>query len=127
MKHITKADPIMKSVKLIFAIITIGLITQSFKTTLPNFIGTFGVAENNPSRIKLTIKENGNFSFQDFSNPKNKTRVSGTWKLKNKNIILVSDSKKAFHHKWKVNSEGTKAKSRMGLSFYSLCKIKTQR
>ena len=112
----------MKSLKLAFILIITGLLTQSFESTTPNYIGTYGVSNNNSSHLKLTIEEDGSFTYKDFTNPKKKINVSGTWNIKNGKITLNSASKINYHNKWKFNKDGTVAKSRKGLLFYTLHK-----
>ncbi len=86
-------------------------------------IGTYGVSENDPSQIELIINDDYSFTYQDFSNSKQKIQVYGTWKLKNNAIILHSNQADAqFHNKWRISEDGHIAKSRKGLTFYKLCR-----
>lgn len=113
----------MKKLQLITFLLLIFTINQSFIQTQPNYIGTFGVTSDDPSQLKLSIEKDGNFSYQDFSNPTKRIEVNGTWKVHGKSVILTSSSAIKFHSKWKFNDNGTVAKSRKGLSFYTLGRI----
>lgn len=106
----------------IFLAILFLTLTVAF-TVKPNsgFIGIYGVSENDPSQIKLTVNSDNTFSFQDFSNPDAKIDVNGKWELKKNTIWLISDSSNtSFHNKWRFTKSGQVAKSRKGMTFYSL-------
>ena len=101
------------------------MIFQSFSVKENLIFGTYGITNTDPSGIELVINENHTFTFKDFSNPKNKINTTGTWAIKKEFIVLKSsDSNQKFHTKWKITNKGSKAKSRKGMTFYTLCKIK---
>jgi len=90
----------------------------------PSCLGVYGVSEEDPSHIQLTLKEDKTFSYQDFSDAKNKIQTSGTWVQKGNKIILKSsESQLRFHHVWTLSDNGKQVKSRKGLCYYSLCKV----
>ncbi len=85
---------------------------------------TYGVSESDPSGIELHLTKNFEFTYQDFSNPDDKIQVQGTYTMKNEKIELVSDTDEVkFHNKWTLSDSRMKAKSRKGISFYSLHKL----
>lgn len=87
------------------------------------YIGTYGVSQDDPSAIQLTLREDATFAYQDFSNPAQPIDVTGSWEVKNKHILLTStDSDRSFHTKWKIVKDGMVAKSRKGITFYTLAK-----
>ncbi len=95
----------------------------TFKTN-PSCLGVYGVSKEDPSQIKLTLKEDNTFTYQDFSYSNNKIQTSGTWVQKGNKIILKSsESKLKFHHVWTLSANGKQVKSRKGLCYYSLCKV----
>lgn len=88
------------------------------------FIGTYGVGPNNPSKIELTINEDHSFSYQDYSNPSKEIDVSGTWEIQSGKIVLMNYySLFSIHDKWKIEEHGMIAKSRKGMTFYTLHKM----
>lgn len=107
------------------AVFAILILMSSFTSKNDNaFIGTYGVSASGTSQVKLTINSDHTYSFQDFSRPENKISVKGNWILKGKKVLLEnSNSEKKFHNVWTFIENGQVAKSRMGLSFYRLCKI----
>ncbi len=107
------------------AVITVFFAANAFTIVdKPNFIGTYGVSEGDPSQIKLTLLEDKTFSYQDFSNPKQKIQVNGNWECNGKTVVLTNyESEAAIHNRWKFTNDGKIAKSRKALCFYSLCKI----
>lgn len=89
-----------------------------------NFYGTYGVSTVDPSQIKLQILENHTFVFQDYSQAKHPVRVSGTWTLKGRKVVLTGkDNQNDFHRVWTFENNAQVAKSRKGLNFWRLCKI----
>jgi len=89
------------------------------------FIGTYGVSNSDPSQIKLTISSDHTFYYQDFSTPHKKIVVNGNWKQKGRKIVLMETNfVNRFHKIWSFAENGQVAKSRNGLTFYRLCKIK---
>jgi len=114
----------MKALKITIAGLVI-LISQSFTFESNNLIfGSYGVTNNDPSKIELVINEDHTFTFKDYSNPNKRINASGTWEMKKDFVILKSsNSKYSYHTKWKVYDNGSRAKSRNGLAFYTLCKI----
>lgn len=114
----------MKKIILVsFIAITLAVLS-SFKTSASDkYIGVYGVSENDPSGIELVLNEDQTYTFKDFSNPNQHINVSGNWTFnKNQFILLNNSSNNSFHSKWKVTKDGKVAKSRKGLSFYTLMK-----
>ena len=95
-------------------------------TKAPNadFIGTYGVSDSNPNKIELTLNADQTFSYKDFSNAEKQIDVQGNWELKN-NVVTLKNytSDFSFHHKWKIKMDGKVAKSRKGMTFYTLVKL----
>ena len=114
----------MKSFINSLAVTIVFITTVSFTNATYDFIGTYGVYENDPSNIKLTIDENHTYSYQDFSDPKNKINITGNWELKGNTVELKTNNiQYTFHNKWKFSKNGQIAKSRKGLTYYTLCKL----
>ena len=105
-------------------IIIIFLILSSFtRVTELDCVGTYGVSENDPARIELTLNKNKIFAYQDLSNPAKQINVTGNWEVNKKKILLKNyDSEFFFHTKWKIAEDGMVAKSRNGMTFYRLIK-----
>ncbi len=90
-----------------------------------SFIGTYGVCASDPAQIELRIMPDGTFTYQDFSNPDKKIDVQGKWEARKDVVVLQSPSTATpFHDKWKFTEEGTVAKSRKGMAFYRLGRVK---
>lgn len=88
-----------------------------------DFIGTYGVSENDSARIELTLNKDKTFTYKDLSNPDKQIDVKGNWSAKNNEILLENyDSEFSFHSKWKIIKDGMVAKSRKGMTFYTLIK-----
>ncbi len=88
-----------------------------------DFTGVYGVSENDPTNIELVLNKDQTFTYKDFSNLTKKIDVTGNWELKNKHIVLKNyTSEFSFHTKWKITKEGMIAKSRKGITFYTLVK-----
>ena len=106
------------------SLLVIVLTTFSFTKAPGNHLpGTYGVSKDDPSRIRLTLNEDYSFTYQDFSNSEKRIVVKGNWEAKGKFVILKStDAKNSFHDKWKISKDGIIAKSRKGLTFYTLGK-----
>lgn len=104
------------------ALICIALFSFAFTHTTPNYIGTYKVSTDDPSNIRLEIRKDGHFYYQDFSNKSQKIKTKGKWVLKNKHIHLTPDKNLKFHSKWSFSKDGRTAKSRNGISFYTLRK-----
>lgn len=82
---------------------------------------TYGVSENDPSQIELSLKDDYTFSYQDFSINSQEIKVSGTYQMKNNTIYLIPKEKNIeFHDKWKLSKDYKTAKARKGLLFYKL-------
>ena len=115
----------MKKILKIAVVMAVVIISQSFTTDMASKIhGTYGVSSKDHSRIKLVINEDHTFSYQDFSDQNNKIDTQGTWENKNQYVQLKSNKPNVkFHDKWKVSNNGAKAKSRKGLTYYTLCRV----
>lgn len=88
-----------------------------------DFVGTYGVSENDPARIELTLNKDKTFTYKDLSNPVKQIDVKGNWSVKNNEVLLKNyDSEFSFHTKWKIIKDGMVTKSRKGMTFYTLIK-----
>ena len=86
-----------------------------------NFVGTYGISEDDPAKIELILNTDKTFSYTDFSNRKKKVDVKGTYEVQNNTVFLKDyNSDVSFHTKWKITNNGKVAKSRKGITFYSL-------
>ncbi|PBQ33261.1 hypothetical protein CNR22_16255 [Sphingobacteriaceae bacterium] len=113
-----------KTIKILTVLATIILMSSFTNKNTTEFIGTYGVTASDPAQIKLVLNSDQTFYYQDFSMQDNKISVKGTWTLKGKKVILKgSDSTKKFHSIWTFSANGQVAKSRRGLTFYSLGKL----
>jgi hypothetical protein len=107
----------------IFSLLAVIFLSYSFTINNPNYIGTYGVSNDDPSEITLDIHKDGTFNFQDMSNTSKPIKTKGTWSLKRSSIILESNQPMKFHCKWKFSADGTVARSRKGMLFYTLTKL----
>lgn len=113
----------MKHIFTFLTTLTTIVLLSSFTTT-NTFIGTFGVSESDPSQIKLSIKADNTFTYQDLSVAGNAINVKGTWTIKGKKVILKSDdATEKLHRVWSFDEAGKVARSRKGLCWYRLCKL----
>ena len=88
-----------------------------------DYTGAYGVSENDPSRIELRLNKDKTFTYQDLSNSAKPINIKGNWEMQHNKVILKNyESEFDFHTKWKITNEGKVAKSRKGLTFYSLVK-----
>lgn len=84
---------------------------------------TYGVSEDNQSQIELRLNKDFTFTYQDLSNSSMKIVVEGTYRIKDKKVLLSANNNEVkFHDKWKITNDGDAAKSRKGLAFYTLRK-----
>ena len=85
---------------------------------------TYGVSENDPSQIELQLNSNFEFTYQDFSDPNQKIKTAGTYTL-DKNTVVLSAKNDVikFHDKWKLSDDKKTAKSRKGMTFYTLKRV----
>ena len=110
-----------KQITLLLSIIVLSTIMAFTYSTTPDFTGTFGVSDNDPCNIELKINNDNTFSFIDYSSKNKKINTTGNWELKNKYIVLISSTPSLkFHNKWKISKNGTIAKSRKGMTYYTL-------
>lgn len=122
---IQETNSMMKSMKLIIPMMAIFLLSSFSGKNLDEFIGTYSVSNSDPSQIKLTINSDHTFYYQDFSSSHKKIVVNGNWKKKGRKVVLMeSNFVNSFHKIWSFAENGQIAKSRNGLTFYRLCKIK---
>lgn len=99
------------------------LLVLAFTPSATTFTeGTFGVGANDPSHIKLQLKADHTFTYQDLSVASAPVKVSGTWSLRQATIQLKSDQKIRFHHTWHLSADQQMVKGRKGLCWYSLCR-----
>lgn len=115
----------MKITIKILMLVTLFVLLSSFtRSTQSSFIGTFGVTASNPSQIKLVLNADHTFYYQDFSVTSQQITVNGKWTLKGKNVLLKANNPtKRFHKVWSFDKDGKVAKSRLGLTYYRLCKV----
>jgi len=85
------------------------------------FIGVYGVSDDNPSSIELSINADHSFSYFEKTST-GVIDVKGKWVQKGKKVFLDSTDKSDFHRVWSFTNDGQMAKSRKGLCFYSLCR-----
>lgn len=111
----------IKSLLFLVAVISFSSFTEISSS---DFVGTYGVSENNPTGIELVLKANHTYTYKDFSNLAKPIDVKGTWEVKNQKVILICDSNLSFHRTWRITKDGKFAKSRKGLAYYSLLKLK---
>jgi hypothetical protein len=91
----------------------------------PSCIGVYGVSEEDSSQIQLTLNADNTFKYQDFYDSKHKISTSGNWVQKGNKIILKSSELQLkFHHVWTLSDNGNQVKSRKGLFYYNLCKVR---
>ena len=109
-------------------LVVIVLATLSFtKAPGDHLTGTYGVSKNDPSCIALSLKEDHTFTYRDLSEPVKPIHVSGNWEVKGKYVVLKNTGPAcSFHHKWKISEDGVVAKSRKGMTFYTLNKFETK-
>ncbi|MEX1001425.1 MAG: hypothetical protein WDZ35_04855 [Crocinitomicaceae bacterium] len=109
--------------KLTLTVLTISI---CFAFTSKNNDGlsvTYGVCKEDPFQIELKLNSDYTFTYQDFSIRSQKIKVQGTYQIKNNKVqLMTKDSQIEFHDKWKIVDDGTTAKSRKGLTFYTLRK-----
>ncbi|MFZ6052586.1 hypothetical protein [Halocola ammonii] len=85
---------------------------------------TYGVSEDDPSQIELQLNSNFEFTYQDFSDPNQKIMTAGTYTLDKNTVVLSAKSDVIkFHDKWKLSDDMKTAKSRKGMTFYTLMKV----
>ena len=107
----------------VIAIILLTLFSFVPRITELDFTGSYGVADNDPARIELILNSDNTFIYKDLSNSAKQINVKGNWKMKNNKIFLISpNSEFSFHTKWKISKDGLVAKSRKGITFYTLTK-----
>jgi hypothetical protein len=106
-----------------FSVILLLTLFSFTQITELDFVGTYGVSENDPARIELRLNKDKTFTYKDLSNSDKQIDVKGNWEAKNNEILLKNyDSEFSFHTKWKISEEGMVAKSRKGMTFYTLVK-----
>lgn len=101
----------------LFAVISFGFVSPAGN----GLEASFGVSTSDPSQITLTLHEDFTFEYQDLSDIQQQIIVEGTYELKNNRISLAAtNSTTSFHDTWKISEDGTAARSRKGLAFYTL-------
>lgn len=89
-----------------------------------NFVGTYGVSKTDPSQIHLTINQDHTYTYRENRGAKGTVEIRGNWEMKGKTVVLNNTSSDMhIHNKWRFKQEGKIAKSRRGLSFYTLGKL----
>ena len=112
------------AIKQLSLLIVITISITSFVLTPTTETMIFGVSKNDPSQIELVLEGNHHFSYRDYSDVNNKINVEGQWKS-TKNLIefIANEGQENFHCKWKITKDGHMAKSRLGMTFYSLIRL----
>ena len=109
------------SIKLSVALLIISICSAFTNLKNDGLNVTYGVSQNDPSQIELRLKKDYTFSYQDFSNSSKKIAVNGTYQIKKNKIQLNSKNKETkYHDTWKISNDNRTAKSRKGLTFYTL-------
>lgn len=86
---------------------------------------TYGVSSSNPSSVELRLTKDFEFTYRDYSDPGRKIDVKGTYTLQNEKVVLTTSQKQVrFHDKWKLTDNRGAARSRKGLAFYRLIRLK---
>jgi hypothetical protein len=112
-----------KLIKTPFIVILLLTLFSFTRITELDFVGTYGASENDPARIELRLNKDKTFTYKDLSNPDKQIDVKGNWEAKNNEILLKNyDLEFSFHTKWKISEDGMIAKSRKGMTFYTLGK-----
>lgn len=110
--------------KILQTIVLALFVAVSFGFTSPAGNGldvSYGVSADDPSHISLRLHEDFTFEYQDLSDTQQKIIIEGTYELKNNRVTLEAlDSSISFHDTWKISEDGTAARSRKGLTFYTL-------
>ena len=114
---------IMKStIKASFLIFTAFFLFSFTQNSVLDYVGTYGVTDNDPSQIELVLNKDFTFTYTDLSSSSRPIKAKGKWILKNKRVYLLNRTDFVFHTKWKFSKDGKTAKSRKGLTYYSLAK-----
>ena len=108
----------------LLALFAATLAISSFSTERPGtIVGTYGVPDADPSAIRLSIRADHTFSYQDLSNRENSRTVNGTWTSNGRKVVLQASTPAKFHRVWFITDEGQAARSRKGLCYYRLCRM----
>ncbi len=111
------------NIKTALAIAFLGTCFAFTSTTNDGLDVTYGVSSSDPVAIELDLNSDFTFTYHDHSLKDNKVNVSGTYTLENNRVRLVADQGQPdFHDNWKIVEDGQAAKSRKGLTFYTLRK-----
>lgn len=112
-----------KSISMLTACLTLTFMSALAQKQVPACVGIYGVSAADPAQIRLIIRPDSTFYYQDFSVPGKQKIVEGTWTIRGKKVHLKSNgSHPKFHDIWTISARGQYAKSRKGLLFYSLCR-----
>jgi hypothetical protein len=115
----------IKSIKFLTTLMTMILLSSFTYENHDEITRTCGVSVSDPSQIKLTINPDHTFYYQDFSISDNRIIIRGQWTLSGNKVRLKDHkSSKKFHKVWVITKNGQVAKSRKGITFYRLCRIK---
>lgn len=112
-----------KAITGILGMVLITLISSFTASKSEPCIGVYGVSESDPSAIRLELQADNTFSYQDFSIPDAKVKVTGTWKQQGNQVRLQSTSDQKFQDNWHLEKAGNAIKSRRGMTFLRLCRI----
>lgn len=113
-----------KQITALTLLVLVILMSSFTKNNADQFVGAYGVAESDPSQIKLIINADHTFYYQDFSIAEDKIVVEGNWTMNGNKVVLKNNGGEIkFHDSWTFEKDGQIAKSRKDLSFYRLCKI----
>ena len=116
----------MKTVNLFLAGVLL-LFLSAFTFSTSPFVGQYGVgckkSDAATSSILLNVKPNGQFSYQDHSDPSKPIDVNGTWEVKNAVLVLNTNKETKFHQEWKLVDDNKFIKARKGLCWYRLGRL----
>ena len=92
--------------------------------------GTYGVcdcaeAASEPMNFKLTLQDDHTFQYYRNDGPAHITNVNGKWEMKGNSILLKDyDTTVSIHNKWTFDKNEPCLKSKKGLEWTRLCKVK---
>lgn len=87
-----------------------------------SYVGTYSAVSNH-NTIELVVDANQTYSYTQKLCSGKDLQLSGVWTWKNKAIILLQNDKSIrFHKVWRFSKDGSVARSRSGMLFYTLRK-----
>lgn len=119
-----KLFPILQQITLVTTLCLLFVLATSARPTEKSngLEVVYGICGIETPLVQLVLHADMTYEFIDHSHPSNKINSSGTYSKKNNRVMLnSSDPEIRFHKRWKITKKG-KAKSRIGMSFYTLAK-----